>query len=60
MLDAICHQHYPDVKPSDALPKVLAANPGLEQHPAHLPQGLTLTLPDIAPPAPEPSIELWG
>ena len=60
MLDAICHRHYPGIKPSDAMPKVLAANPGLEQHPPQLPQGLTLTLPDIPPPEPEPGIELWS
>ena len=58
MLDAICHRHYPDIQPSDAMPEVLAANPGLEQHPPQLPEGLTL--PDIPPPEPEAGIELWS
>ena len=60
MLDAICHRHYFGVKPSDAMPRVLAANPGLEQRPPQLPQGLILTLPDIPAPAPEAGIELWS
>ena len=60
MLDAICHRHYSGIKPSDAMPEVLAANPGFEQHPPQLPEGLTLTLPDIPPPEPEPGIELWS
>ena len=41
MLDDICHRHYLGIQPSDAMPKVLAANPGLEQHPPQLPEGLT-------------------
>ncbi len=60
MLDALCHQHYPDIKPSEAMPVVLAANPGLEQQPAVLPEGMTITLPDIPRPAPEAAIELWS
>ena len=60
LLDAICHRHYPGIKPSAAMPKVLSANPGLEQYPPQLPQGLTLTLPDIPPPEPEAGIELWS
>lgn len=51
-------QYYPGIKPADAMPKVLAANPGLEQHPPRLPEGLTLLA--ISPPEPAAGIELWS
>jgi len=60
VLDAICHRHYPDSKPSEAMPYVLAANPGLESQPPVLLEGVTISLPDIPTPEPAAAIELWS
>ena len=60
MLDALCHRQYPDLSPSEAMPHVLAANPGLAAQPPILPEGLMITLVEIPVPEPEAVIELWS
>ena len=41
-LDAICHAHYGD---SSMVAAVYDANPGLAEHPLHLPAGVRIKLP---------------
>ncbi len=58
MLDLICHQHYG--LQSGAVEAVLAANPRLADHGPVLPDGLVITLPDLAQPRREEQlISLW-
>lgn len=47
MLDELCRRHY---RREDAVPAVLAANPGLAAAAAVLPAGLEIELPDLPPP----------
>ena len=57
VLDEICWRHYGR---EDAVPAVLAANPGLADHPLHLPAGIRITLPDLPPPTPPiRAVRLW-
>jgi len=58
MLDLIVWRHYGFQQ--GAVEAVLEANPRLSAHPAVLPEGVTITLPEIARPrgAP-PKIRLW-
>ena len=46
VLDRICFDHYGR---SSAVVDVLKANPGLTDHPAVLPEGVIVTLPDLPP-----------
>ena len=57
-LDGICWRHYGR---EDALPAVLAANPGLADHPPVLSAGIVVVLPELDPPSPRPpAVRLWG
>lgn len=55
-LDGICWRHYGHL--ARAVERVLEANPHLAEQPAILPEGVTILLPDIPPPAPA-RIHLW-
>ncbi len=57
MLDAICHRHYGHV---DALPLVLEANRHLASLPPVLPDGVTVTLPELRDKPQAPIIRLWS
>lgn len=59
MLDAICYQNYPNLKPSDSMPHVLDANHGLSEIGPKLPEGLIIQLPKIATEEPVATISLW-
>lgn len=59
VLDAICHAHYGEEHGTTEL--VLAANPGLADYGAHLPEGMVIRLPVIAT-DPQPlaqTVSLW-
>jgi len=58
VLDEICWRHY---HREDAVPAVLAANPGLADADPVLPGGMAIVLPDLPPP-PElaAAVQLWG
>ena len=57
VLDEVCWRHYGR---EDAVPAVLAANPGLADAAPVLTAGLEIVLPDLPPP-PEPAgaVQLW-
>lgn len=57
MLDRVCHAHYGR---EDHLAKVYDANPGLAAFGNTLPYGLSITLPDLAPPRRRATQRLWG
>jgi phage tail protein X len=57
MLDLICHRHYGRV---DVIPLVLAANRHLAKQPPVLPDGLTITLPELGTEPAAPIIRLWS
>ncbi len=57
VLDELCWRHYGR---EDAVPAVLAANPGLAAADAVLPAGIEIEFPDLSPPVePEGAIHLW-
>jgi phage tail protein X len=57
MLDAICHRHYGRV---DVVPIVLEANRHLAKQPPVLPDGLTITLPELGAKPAAPIVRLWS
>ena len=57
VLDAICWRHYGR---EDAVPAVLAANPGLAATAPVLPAGIVVELPDLPAPAVPGVVRLWG
>jgi phage tail protein X len=56
MIDDICYRHYGY---ESALTAVLEANPALAEQPDHLPAGLIINLPTIAPPENTQTLSLW-
>jgi len=58
VLDDICHAHYGTTV--NSVEMVLEANPGLADYGTHLPIGLKIELPEIAPPKNDSgSVNLW-
>jgi len=57
ILDAVCWRHYGR---EDAVPDVLAANPGLADADPVLPAGVVIILPDLPTPPARTVIRLWG
>ncbi|QNM96383.1 tail protein X [Chitinimonas koreensis] len=56
-LDAVCYRHYG--RSAGVLEAVLEANPGLAALGLILPEGTAVELPEVAPPATQPLIQLW-
>ncbi|WP_099122859.1 tail protein X [Xenorhabdus sp. KK7.4] len=56
-MDALCWRHYG--RTQGVTEQVLEANPGLADLGAILPHGTEVTLPDIAPAAVTPTLQLW-
>lgn len=59
-LDDICHRFYGYSRGSVEAVLALEANRDLARLLPVLPEGVTITLPDIAPPAPPPRLRLWS
>ena len=57
MVDMICRRFYGDE--TGFVEPVLEANPGLAYHPAILPAGIVVTLPDLSVGKEMPAISLW-
>jgi len=57
MLDAICKA---ELGSEAHVPIVLAANPRLADLGPVYPAGVVIRLPDVAAPAPAPTVRLWG
>ena len=58
VLDEICWRHYAR---EDAVPVVLAANPGLAAADPVLAAGVEIVLPELSPlPEPAAAVQLWG
>lgn len=56
-VDQICLRHYG--RTGGVTEAVLDANPGLADAGVILPHGTTVRLPDLAPPASAPTVQLW-
>ncbi len=56
-VDSLCWRHYG--RTQGVTERVLAANPGLADVGAILPQGTEIELPEITPAAVTPVIQLW-
>ena len=59
MVDAICAIYYPDTSMDQAISVVLTANPGVAAYGPVLPEGLEITLPEIAINEATATIQLW-
>lgn len=59
VLDAICAAHYGSENLSFTVSQVLEFNQGLADRGAVYPAGLSIALPDLAPPVAESSFSLW-
>jgi phage tail protein X len=57
MLDWICWRHYGARE--GAVELVLDANPGLAARPIVLDAGVTIVLPELPSPSPQPLVRLW-
>jgi phage tail protein X len=59
VLDAICATHYGVENLAQTVSSVLEENQGLADLGAIYPAGISITLPDLAPPVAESPFQLW-
>jgi phage tail protein X len=57
-LDLICHRHFGQT--ARVTETALLMNPGIARFSAILPEGLTVLLPDKAPPREKETVQLWS